>query len=114
MFTPTDGHRRRSWNSSPSRSYRLRAKSILTIFKLGLIASLLVLTVLWFLYEPHIELAFYNRYWIKQEIERIHPLSGCFDEGRVSTKYNVSEALYGKKTDVQAGVPLRMGMDCYD
>jgi hypothetical protein len=87
----------------------------LTILKFGLPSSLFVVIVLWFLYEPHIELAFYNRDWIKQEIERVHPLAGCFDAGKVSLKYNVSEALYGRrKTDVQAGVPLRMGMDCYD
>lgn len=74
-----------------------------------------MLVVLWYLYEPHIELAFYNRGWIKQEIERVRPLAGCFDAGRVSPKYNVSEAVYGRrKTNVQAGVPLRMGMDCYD
>lgn len=105
-----------SWNpTSTSRSFWFRPKSILSILKFGIPSSLLVLTVLWFLYEPHIELAFYNRDWIKQEIERIHSLAGCFDAGKVSLKYNVSEAVYGhRRTDVQAGVPLRMGMDCYD
>ena len=74
-----------------------------------------MLTVLWFLYEPHIEIAFYNREWVKQEMDRVHPLAGCFDAEKVSPMYNVSEAIYGqRKTEVQAGVPLRMGMDCYD
>ncbi|OBZ67485.1 hypothetical protein A0H81_12600 [Grifola frondosa] len=49
-----------------------------------------------FLWEPHIELAFYSR-------------------ARVSPSYNVSEAVYGrKKTEVHSGVPMRLGMDCYD
>jgi len=86
-----------------------------TIVKFVIPSLLFVFIVLWFLYEPHLELAFYNRDWIKQEIERIHPLAGCFEEGKISPKYNISEAVYGRrKTDVQAGVPLRMGMDCYD
>lgn len=87
----------------------------MTVLKYALPSSLFVLTILWFLYEPHIELSVYNRAWVKQEIERVQPLAGCFDPGKVSVMYNISEAVYGrKKTDVQAGVPLRMGMDCYD
>lgn len=68
-----------------------------------------------YLYEPHVELAFYSRNWVNQEIKPVAPLSGCFDDARVSPKYNVTEAVYGhKRTEVQAGTPLRMGMDCYN
>lgn len=113
---PSPPRRRRSWSSTPApKSFCFRPRSFLTVLKFGLPSSLFVLTMLWFLYEPHIEIAFYNRDWIKQEIDRVHPLAGCFDAGKVSPMYDVSEAIYGRrKTDVQAGVPLRMGMDCYD
>jgi len=66
-------------------------------------------------WEPHIELAFYSRDWIQSEIEPILPLAGCFRPDRVSSQYNLSEAIYGRKqTEVHAGLPLRLGMDCYD
>jgi hypothetical protein len=66
-------------------------------------------------YEPHIEIAFYSRGWVMQEIEPIEQLSGCFDPSRVSPKYNLSEELYGRRrTEVQAGMPMRLGLDCYD
>ncbi|PBK71423.1 glycosyltransferase family 32 protein [Armillaria solidipes] len=62
-----------------------------------------------------IQLAFYSRDWVHQEILLTEPLSGCFDASRVSPKYNMSEAVYGlKKTEVQAGLQLKMGLDCYD
>ncbi|KAJ3567283.1 hypothetical protein NP233_g6465 [Leucocoprinus birnbaumii] len=67
------------------------------------------------LFEPHLEFAFYSRKWVKQEMKTLEPLGGCFNPDRMSTGYNVSEYVYGpKKVDVQAGLPLRFGMDCYD
>lgn len=66
-------------------------------------------------WEPHIELAFYSREWIQREVEALAPLAGCFAPERISSSYNVSEAVYGRKrTEVHAGLPLRLGMDCYD
>ena len=52
---------------------------------------------------------------MQKEIKPIAPLSGCFEPSRVSPTYNMSEAVYGRRrTDVQAGTPMRMGLDCYD
>jgi hypothetical protein len=75
----------------------------------------LLLSLALYLYEPHIEITFYDRSWVHKEIEPIAPLAGCFDETRVSPRYNISEFVYGtKRNEVQAGIPLRMGLDCYD
>lgn len=120
-FTPTpisppSRSRHRSWNnSSTTKTPWFRPRTILTILKFILPTIVLIFVALWFLYEPHIELSAYNRNWIKQEIEEIQPLAGCFDKARVSAKYNVSDIVYGRrKTEVQAGMPMRLGMDCYD
>lgn len=68
-----------------------------------------------YLYEPQVQITIYDRSWVHKEIDPIAPLAGCFDESRVSSSYNVSEFVYGaKKNEVQAGIPLRMGLDCYD
>ncbi len=67
------------------------------------------------LWDPHIEFTFYSRDWVNQEVETLRPLSGCFSPEWVSPKYNLTDALYGKKkTTVHAGMPLRLGMHCYD
>ena len=64
---------------------------------------------------PHVEVAFYSREWIRKEVKAVRPLAGCFSAARQSGRYNVTEALHGKKTTVvHAGMPLRLGMDCYD
>jgi hypothetical protein len=68
-----------------------------------------------YLYEPQVQITIYDRAWVHKEIEPIAPLAGCFDEARVNPTYNVSEFVYGaKKNEIQAGIPLRMGLDCYD
>ncbi|KAF9020979.1 glycosyltransferase family 32 protein, partial [Hymenopellis radicata] len=77
--------------------------------------SVLGLVYAFYLYEPHVELAFYDRDWVHQELQVTAPLAGCFDSARVSPKYNVSSFVYGpKRNEVQAGMQLRMGLDCYD
>ncbi|KAG1823637.1 uncharacterized protein BJ212DRAFT_1210469, partial [Suillus subaureus] len=65
-----------------------------------------------YLYEPHgsIGLVFHKRAWIQREILPLSPLAGCFEPERISPLYNVSDAVYGgKRFEVQAGVPMRMG-----
>ncbi|KAF8636951.1 hypothetical protein AX17_003202 [Amanita inopinata Kibby_2008] len=108
-------------NPSKARSqchfnyYHLSPRTLSTLLKY-LLPSLII-SVLYglYLYEPHIELAFYSRKWAQQEIEPVSPLGGCFNASRVSPAYNVSEAVYGmKKTEVQAGMQMRFGLDCYD
>ena len=76
-------------------------------------ATFLLLLLGLYLYEPQVQIKFYDRGWVYKEIESITPLAGCFDENRVSPRYNVSQFVYGtKKNEVQAGIPLRMGLDC--
>ncbi|KAF9528374.1 glycosyltransferase family 32 protein [Crepidotus variabilis] len=86
-----------------------------TLLKYAIPATLLLLFVGWYHYEPHIELAFYDRKFITKHIGKVGPLAGCFDSSRVSPSYNVSENVYGsKKTSVHSGIPMRMGLDCYN
>jgi hypothetical protein len=93
-------------------SFRLR--TLWNFLKIFIPFSILFSFLGLYIYEPHLELAFYSRQWVHQEVEHIAPLSGCFEPGRVSGEYDVNEAVYGKKRiEVQAGMPLRMGLDCY-
>ncbi|KAG9004195.1 hypothetical protein FRB94_002627 [Tulasnella sp. JGI-2019a] len=71
------------------------------------------LFVIWFYWEVHIEIAFYPKRWIESDIKKLEPLSGCFDPGKISPMYNLTAAMGPKSHEVQAGLPLRFGMDCY-
>ncbi|KAJ7134294.1 glycosyltransferase family 32 protein [Mycena epipterygia] len=105
----------RSRNHSPQSRFPFKVRSVLTLLKFILPSSLLLLVLGFYLYEPHIELAFYSRTWTQKQIFPVPALSGCFDEARVSPPYNLSDGLYGpRRTEVQAGMSLRMGIDCYD
>ena len=101
-------------HSPPTLMISFRQLRLLVLVALAAAASLCF--VVYSLYEPHlhVDLVFYDRHWVASEIHPVSPLSGCFNPDRVSPLYNVSDALYGKKQfEVQAGVPMRMGMDCY-
>ncbi|KAJ6620707.1 glycosyltransferase family 32 protein [Mycena sp. CBHHK59/15] len=105
----------RSRTHSQQSHFHLKYRSVLTLLKFILPSSLLLLLLGFYLYEPHIELAFYSRTWTQKQIFPVAPLSGCFDETRVSPKYNLTDGLHGpRRTEVQAGMSLRMGADCYD
>ncbi|KAI0792490.1 glycosyltransferase family 32 protein [Abortiporus biennis] len=74
-----------------------------------------IIAVPLFLWEPHVEFAFYSRGWVQREVETVRPLASCFDPQNISPRYNVSQSIYGPKTtEVHAGMPLRLGMDCYN
>ena len=112
----TSTHRSRSRSPSrPKSRFHLKPRFFVTSLKY-LIPTIAFLFLLGFYYyEPHIEIAFYDRTWVHQEIEPILPLSSCFHENHVSRSYNVSRYVYGpKRTEVQAGMSMRMGLDCYD
>ncbi|KAL0960106.1 hypothetical protein HGRIS_011748 [Hohenbuehelia grisea] len=120
-FTPPPTPRRAITRAhSPSRTrargeWFIRPRTVFLVIKIVVPTIVLVVLLGMFTYEPHIELAFYQRKWIKEEIEHLEPLAGCFDSSRVSANYNLSEAAYGRtRTEVQAGMPLKMGLDCYD
>lgn len=100
-----------------SHSYHVRQRRRYTILDYKIILPIIIFFLYLFftLWEPHVEFALYSRRWIRDEVEAIHPLAGCFNEHRVSTKYNVTRALYGaKKNEIHAGMPMRLGMDCYN
>lgn len=84
------------------------------------ILGLTLLCIIYYLYtwEIHIEIQFYKRAWVNQEIMTVEPLSGCFAPQRIQADgglYNVTEALYGpKRHELHAGLQMRLGMDCYD
>ncbi|KAL5499188.1 hypothetical protein ACEPAH_1706 [Sanghuangporus vaninii] len=75
---------------------------------------LFILVFIWVIWEPHIEITFYRRSWIAQEVLAVEPLSGCFDPSRVSPRYNLSQIHAPKRVEVHSGMPMRFGLDCYD
>ena len=84
------------------------------------ILALLVLIIIYYVltWEVHIEIQFYKHAWVKQEVVSVDPLAGCFSPERLAADgnvYNVSQCLYGpKRTELHAGLQMRLGMDCYD
>ena len=86
-----------------------------TLLKYGIPCTLFLLLVGLLYWEPHVEISFYNRSWVQQEILAVPPLGGCFSPRAISHSYNVTDALYGpRRTEVHAGTPLQFGFDCYD
>ncbi|GJE94826.1 glycosyltransferase family-like protein [Phanerochaete sordida] len=86
-----------------------------TLLKVALPAFVLGLVLALTVWDPHVELAFYSRSWVRQQVRPVPPLAGCFAPARVSPLYNATDALYAPhRTTVHAGMPLRLGMDCYN
>ncbi|KAF8965081.1 glycosyltransferase family 32 protein [Flammula alnicola] len=107
-------YRSRNGTTTKTRSL-LKPRTVYVFIKYAVPTTIILILLALYFYEPHIELAFYDRTWVQKELEPILPLSGCFDENRVSPSYNVSKYVYGpKRTEVQTGIPMRMGLDCYD
>ncbi|KAI9507906.1 glycosyltransferase family 32 protein [Russula earlei] len=115
--TPDDSHPYPPPNGAYFYPHRRRARWLRprSCVKYTAPAMLLLLFLSYLTWEPHIEIAFYWRSWVRQEIEPVTPLRGCFEPDQVSPLYNVSERLYGPRlTEVHAGMPMRLGLDCYD
>jgi len=90
-------------------------RRLLAFLKVVIPFAILLLIIGYARYEPHFELSFYERAWVKSELEPIKPLKGCFDPAYVSKLYNVTENVYGRKrSEVHSGLAMRMGTDCYD
>ena len=88
--------------------------TLITLIKYLLPTLLLVVVFIRWNYEFYYELNVYEREWAHREVKKIEPLAGCFDAHRISPTYNISDAIYGPKLfQVHAGVPMRIGMDCY-
>jgi len=122
MHTVPESGAPRSPSRSRSRSYSqrlsstcLRPRTFITLLKFAIPLTFITILAIFYLYEPHIEIAFYPREWIHREIDPVGRLAGCFDEGMISPSYNVSRYLKGpKNTEVHAGMGMRLGMDCYE
>lgn len=100
---------------SPNSRHHPRQRILLSACKWILPIALLALLLPLLFWEPHVEFSFYSRSWIQQEVEKVEPLSGCFDPYTVSPSYNLTRYVYGpKRAEVHPGMPLRMGMDCYN
>ncbi|EJC97707.1 glycosyltransferase family 32 protein [Fomitiporia mediterranea MF3/22] len=91
-----------------------RPRSVLHFCRLVLFLGLAILFVVVCCWEPHVEITFYPRSWIAREVLPIEPLAGCFDPMRVSPRYNLSQLHAPKRYEVQAGMPMQLGLDCYD
>ena len=106
---------RPSWRAERTFRHLLRPRVLLFVLKVVVPAVILSIIVGLYYWEPHVEIAFYNRAWVSQEVLAVPPLAGCFSRSRISPSYNVTDALYGPKyTEVHAGISMRFGMDCYD
>ncbi|GJJ14950.1 hypothetical protein Clacol_009220 [Clathrus columnatus] len=104
--------------SDPRRPYPSPFSYLSTLYHYKyriLLLAALIIVVFFTFWEPHVELTLYSRHWIKSEIESLSPLKGCFNEAKLqNSTYNVTFAMGPKRTDVQAGMPMRFGLDCYD
>ncbi|KAI0256222.1 hypothetical protein BJV78DRAFT_1278756 [Lactifluus subvellereus] len=97
------------------RRWRPRWPRPRSCFKYTALAIILPLVLSFLTWELHIEISVYWRSWVRQEIEPITPLRGCFKPDQASPLYNVTERLYGPRfTEVHAGMAMRLGLDCYD
>ena len=104
----------RTYHYYPHR-WRPRWPRPRSCFKYAVLAIILLLVLSFLTWEPHIEISVYWRSWVRQEIEPITPLRGCFKPDQASPLYNVTERLYGPRfTEVHAGMAMRLGLDCYD
>lgn len=117
-------------SGSPTNRTRSRAFNFLTWARpsflrriptpVKVVIALLLFVVAYFAYtrEIHVEIQFYKRDWVKQEVLRTEPLAGCFEPESIAANgnvYNISNALHGpKRTELHAGLSMRLGMDCYD
>ncbi|KAI0760398.1 glycosyltransferase family 32 protein [Fomes fomentarius] len=113
--SPTSRYRSQRRGNPTLLNRLLRPRTVVAILKFGLPALVLIVVLGLLYWEPHVEIAFYNRSWVKQEILTVTPLGGCFSPRAISPSYNATDALYGlRRTEVHAGTPLQFGMDCYD
>jgi len=93
----------------------LKLSHAVALLKYALPTAFILLILGFYYYEPHVELAFYDRSFLSKHIAPVEKLAGCFDKDAVSSTYNVSRHVYGpKRTELHAGMPMRMGLDCYD
>ncbi|KAH8828914.1 glycosyltransferase family 32 protein [Flagelloscypha sp. PMI_526] len=116
MDLPVHNLRAPAWRTKPSwESWLPRPRHCYLFLKFFVPSFLLSIFIGLYFFEPKIEMFWFSRDWVTKEIKTTLPLSGCFNAEKVHSDYNMSEAVYGPKwTEVQAGIPMRIGMDCYE
>ncbi|KAF8471521.1 glycosyltransferase family 32 protein [Gautieria morchelliformis] len=92
----------------------LRPRALFFILKWLIAIGVVTVLVTALLWEVHVEIMWYTRDWVQKEIVTVPPLAGCFNKQNISSVYNFTSAMGPKHTEVQAGLPLRLGMDCYE
>ncbi|WVF70946.1 hypothetical protein IAT40_005741 [Kwoniella sp. CBS 6097] len=98
--------------SSPKQP-RSRSRSIL--FALLLLGSLIYGLSIWRKkYEVQVEFSVFSKKWVREEVDTISPLRGCFNSQLLSSHYNMSQHLAPKRHMLSPGISLKRGMSCYD
>ncbi|OCF31904.1 hypothetical protein I316_06505 [Kwoniella heveanensis BCC8398] len=98
---------------SAPRQPRSKVRSIL--LALLLLGSLLYGISLWGKkYEVQVEFSVFSRKWVREEVDTIAPLRGCFNSHLLSSHYNMSQHLAPKRHMLSPGISLKRGMSCYD
>ncbi|OCF75258.1 hypothetical protein I204_04111 [Kwoniella mangroviensis CBS 8886] len=101
-------------SSSTSGSGRNQRKTLRNL----LVILLLFGSLLWGIstwrskYEIQIEFSLFSKKWIKQEIDSISSLKGCFQNP--SPYYNMTKHHGAKRHMLNPGISLKRGMSCYD
>ncbi|WRT65951.1 uncharacterized protein IL334_002902 [Kwoniella shivajii] len=63
-------------------------------------------------YEIQVEFSVFKKKWIKEEIDSISKLKGCFQNP--SSQYNITKHNSPKRYTLNPGISLKRGMACYD
>src|SRR5882757_2902268 len=95
-YPPLGGPYRRT-HRCPQRCLRLPRPRLCLKYTASAIIIVLIPILSFLTWEPHIEISFYWRSWVRQEIESLTPLRGCFKPDQASPLYNVTEGLYGRR-----------------
>lgn len=124
--TPTSSHRNGAGKAahgsggSPLKARRLQGHLYTFLgmacrYRWRILLFVLPLFIFFFFWELHVELSLYSRRWVESEIKSLSSLHGCFDKARVANSaYNLTLAMGPKHTEIQAGMPMQLGLDCYD
>lgn len=87
------------------------------ILVLVLMGALFALTALWQFskhYEVQLEFSVFSRDWVRQEVESIRPLKGCWEPQNVSPEYNMTLHETPRRQLLTPGINLRYELACYD
>lgn len=102
--------------SSPFLVKRLFREAELIFFALHHFFKHFQIYFFWRHYELHVEIQLYTRNWISKAVLPTAPLSStCFNPSTISsTSYNITLAKAPAFIDVQAGIGMSLGDDCYN